>query len=514
MTKTWQVLSVSLVLVLVLTVMPAAAWGEVSPGSEGEAFWQDLEVLVYDEPVEGRIDDQAFTQAWALQSLSADRIRVRVERLKGNLIPDVSIHDFSGNALTRSSADDTRAAALIRDYKLPGAGQYQIVVGRDRGESGETIGAYRLTVQVLGLGIDHPNNTAVVGAVEYDLPVNGEITPDHWQHIYTLNGQAGDLVRVTAVRQDGTLMPRVELQDINEQALANGYADDTGVTAAFNSYELRTEGQYRVLVYRERGIDGDTTGEYALTVTLLGSGETSARLTVPPATFDDYGDVLQGTITHARWYEEWQFTALAGDLITITVARVPGEENTLKPQVILLGGAAQELRRGSVDSTGAAAAIERYRLSTPGTYTVRVMRDRGKSGTTSGQYELTVNLVGAGQGNPALDPISGAIETRVPVEGEVTHARWADTWTYNGVAGEPLDIIVTRTSGTLVPRIDILDANRQSLRSAQPAATADMAMFQRYQLPANAEYYIVVTRDRGQDGTTTGSYTLIIQPTE
>lgn len=514
MTREWQTVSVSLVLALILAAMPAVAWGAMSSDSPAEILRQATEPLVYGEPVEGSIDNQAFTQAWALESLAADRIRVRVERMDGNLIPDVSIQDFTGNNLTRSGADETRATALVRDYKLPGAGQYQIVVGRDRGESGETTGTYRLTVEVLGVGADHPDNTAVVGTMAYDTPLNGEIIPAHWQHVYTLNGDAGDVIRIIASRQSDTLMPRVELQDVNGQSLTTGYADDLGVNAVTNAYELRAAGEYRVLVYRERAIDGDTVGEYELTVRLFGSGENSARLATPPNVIEDYGEALQGTITHARWYEDWQFTALAGDLITITVTRLPGTGDTLRPQVILLGGASQDLRQGYVDSTGAAATIERYKLGAPGTYTVRVTRDRGKSGVTTGQYELRVDLAGSGVGSPALDAVNGPSDIGVPVEGEITHERWADTWTYSGRAEDRLDVTVTRTSGTLAPRIEILDANRQSLRSAQVAITGDTAVLQRYQLPANAEYYIVVSRDRGQDGMTTGTYSLVIQPSE
>lgn len=515
MTRLWQMVSVSLVLVLVLAAMPPVVRGEVaSPDSVGEAFQQEQDVLVYGEPVEGVIDNQIFTQAWSLESQAADRVQVRVERLDGNLIPDVSLQDLSGNSLSRSGADDTRAVATIRDYKLPGPGNYQVVVGRDRGETGETSGAYRLTVEALGLGVEHPHNTTIVDVVEYDTSVSGEITPEHWQHVYTLTGQTGDIVRITATRESGTLQPRVELQDVNGETLATGYADELGVTAAFNSYELKADGQFRVLVYRDRGIDGGTAGEYTLTARLLGAGEDSASLSAPPTPLEDYDEVQQGTITHARWYEDWQFTALASDLITITVTRLPGADNTLRPQVLVLGGAGQELRRGSVDLSGATAVIDRYKLSTPGAYTVRVLRERGKPGVTTGQYELRVDLLGSGEGSPILAPITGAVENGVPAEGEITHARWADSWTYAGQAGDRLDIVATRTDGTLVPRIEILDANQQSLRSGQVAATGDMASLLQYELPTSAEYYIVVSRDRGQDGATMGAYSLMIQLSE
>ena len=369
-------------------------------------------------------------------------------------------------------------------------------------------------MDVLGLGADHPDSQAIVGVVEFDTPVSGEITPEHWLHIYRLNGGGRGPDRITASRQSGTLLPRVELQDANGQMLGVGNVDELGVTASFGPHELQAGGEYRVLVYRDRGIDGDTVGEYEADGDVAGLRREQHAPGGAAQRPGRLWRVLQGAITPARWYEDWQFTALAGDLITITVNRLPGATNTLRPLVVLLGGAGQEQARGNLGSTGATAAIERYKLATPGTYTIRVTRDRGKGGVTSGQYELLVSLAGSGVGSPVLAPVSGAVETRVPAEGEITNERWADTWTYTGQAGDLVDMVATRTDGTLIPRIDILDANRQPLVSAQIAITGDSASIQRYQLPASAEYFVVVSRDRGQDGVTTGAYSLVIRPSE
>ncbi len=498
-----KAVTLSLLVALLLAALPATT-----------STAQESGTLVYDEPVEGTITDQAFAESWPFEALAADRIRVRAERLDGNLIPDVNVLDLSGKVIARSSgADDTRARALVREFKLPGPGRYEVVVGRDRGETGLTTGSYRLTVELLGLAQDHPDNQVVIGEVAYDTPVSGAISAQHWYHIYTLNGEEGDLVRVMAQRQSGMLMPRVELQDLNGQSLRTGNMNAQGVQASFDSYALPNTGEYRVIVYRERGIDGDTTGAYELTVILMGSGENSARLNVPPNTIEAYGETQQGTITHAQWHEDWTLQAEAADLITIIVTRTPGNNNVLQPQVILQGAAGQDLTRANVDSTGTTATISRYRLAAPGSYTVRVQRDRGKSGATVGEYELRVILEGSGVGSAALQPVTGALETGVPVEGAITNTRWADKWSYTGQADEQIDIEVLRTDGTLVPRIEIVDANGQSLRTASAEQTADSAFLTNYRLPAAAEYFIVVQRDRGQDGTTTGSYSLTISPT-
>src|SRR5688572_28801965 len=76
----------------------------------------DSNVLQYGVPVEGEITNEAFTQTWRLDNVSADRVDIRVERLSGTLVPDLTILDVSGQFLQSSyGADNTRAVAQVLD---------------------------------------------------------------------------------------------------------------------------------------------------------------------------------------------------------------------------------------------------------------------------------------------------------------------------------------------------------------------------------------------------------------
>ena len=500
----------ALVLMLIFLVSGIALAQEATP----ETTTTDTN-LTYSVPVNGEISNEQYTQAWTLQTASADRISVQVERTGGNLIPAIDILDVNGQSIQSSyGADRTSAAAEIEDYTLPIGGTFQVQVGRLDGDTGQTEGTYTLTVVPLGTAEDNPNNTLVIGPVESDSPISGEVTASHWYQRYSFAAQAGDVILVNAKRTSGTLFPEVQVLDANQTQLQIGYTDYTGDFAQIDRLELSGAGTYTVVVTRQNGYRGNTVGTYDLTVSLIGAGENSPMLA--PAAGNDvvYDTPLHGTI-NARWYDDWKLTAQAGDTISLTVtsdAATSDVEGNLQPEVILLGGSGQELQHAYTDNTGAAAMVNRYHMSGPGTYTVRVSRSGGKTGQTSGPYTLLVTLNGTGEGNPALSEPTGEVETGTAVQGQITDAAWQNIWVYQGEAGASIDVIVDRTDGTLVPMVEIQDANGQSLNTAYYERTQDRAVIKGYTLPGAGQYKIRVYRDSEQDGYTSGGYTLLVQP--
>jgi hypothetical protein len=429
--------------------------------------------LSYDVPVSGTIDDSNPTQIWPLETASADRIRVLVERTDGNLIPDVNILDTNGQPLSQSYGPDrTGAVAVIDNFTLPAGGSFQIQVGRYGGETATTTGDYTLTVIPLATAEDNPNNIVPLGEVTVGTPLQGEITNTQWINRYTFNTSASDVLRITAERVSGTLFPEVELLDSNGAPIRTGYMDETGEKAILD-VALTNPGQFTVVVRRARGFTGETTGVYQLTVDLLGAGIGSPVLQAAPQPIQ-YDTPVTGSLVDGRWYEDWQLTAQAGDTISVTIER--GDAGNLIPDVILLGGSGQELRRAYTDGTGARATLDRYQLEVPGTYTIRATRERDINGFTEGAYTLTVTLKGAGDGTPALNEVVGTVENGTAVEGELTDTQWANVWTYTAQAEEVSDIVVNRTEGTLIPRIMIQDVNGQNLREAYPEDTGDVAV--------------------------------------
>lgn len=467
--------------------------------------------LTYTAPVEGEITNAAFAEVWTIETASADRLDVRVERTGGNLIPELVILDSNDQQLTSSyGADQTGAAASISNYTLPGGGTFKVLVQRRDGGTGVTTGKYRLTVTPLATADDNPNNTTPVGEITPGTPVTGEITGAHWYQRYTFTANAGDVIRVTARRTSGTLFPEIEVLDVNGTSINTVFNDyRTGEFATSDNIELAGAGTYTIAVTRSNRFNGDSSGGYELNVTLAAAGEDSPLLAQSAGDIA-YDTDLSGSIT-ARWYEDWTLTTQAGDTITVTTTRKSGN---LQPQVILLGGSGQELTRGYTSGTGDSARIERYTLQGAGTYTVRVSRYNDKGGYTTGDYSLRVNLMGSGVDSPALADLSGTLELGTAADEIITNERWRDTWAFTGKKDDRIDIVVRRTEGTLIPRVQLQDSNGQVLTEAWADQSLDIVRIQGASLPSDGDYRIVVLRDGEQNGYTTGSYEVLVRQAE
>lgn len=462
--------------------------------------------LTYSVTSEGEITNQAFSQNWTFQTASADRLVIRVQRTGGNLIPEFSLLDSNNQQITSAYTDNTGAFAET-STTLPGKGTFNVVVQRRDGGTGVTTGTYSIVIIPLATADDNPNNTVTLGEITEGSPVTGEITGAQWYHRYTYTAAGKDVIRVTALRTGGSLYPEVEVLDANGTAISNGYNDyRTGESALIDYFELPAAGDYTIAVTRANRAGGETAGNYSLSVTTLGLGEDNPTLAVTDGEIQ-YDTEIKGEL-NAKWYDDYTLTTDAGDTITVIAKR---SGSNLVPELRLLGGSGQELTYGYTGGDGTTATISRYQLEGSGTYTVRVLRSSGKTGWTSGGYSLLVKLDGSGVGSARLADLSGAIERDQEVTEVITNERWADRWTFVAKANQPIDITVTRTEGTLIPRLSVLDSNGQELTSAYYGAAWDSAEIAGYAPPGDGTYTIVVFRDSEQNGLTTGSYKLEVK---
>ncbi|MCA0454172.1 MAG: hypothetical protein LCI00_09390 [Chloroflexi bacterium] len=508
-------LKISVLVLLLLGLNSTVFAQEATPEPSGKATAAaptDYN-LTYSVTVESEITNETFSEEWTLMTASADRLMVQVERTSGNLLPDVSILDANKQQIAQSyGPDQTGAGAEIANFTLPTAGTFTVLVQRANGGTGITTGGYTLLVTPLATAQDNPNNTISLGEVTAGTPINGELTATQWYQRYTYNAAGEDVIRVVANRTSGTLYPEVEILDVNDSVLQTGYVDySRGDAAQINYYELAQAGTYTIVITRDRRFNGNTVGTYQLDVTLLGAGESNPMMAQPMGAVE-YDTPLTGEIG-AQWYQDWTLTTTAADVLSLTVNRTSGN---LQPEVILLGGSGQELTHGYTESTGDHALIDHYTLTGPGTYTVRVSRSQGKRGFTTGGYSLTIALNGTGADSDSLAEPSGAIENTQEQTGTITHAKWANTWTYSGTQGDVIDISVARGSAltdTLIPYVDIRDSNGQVIRTGYPGDSRDTAEITSFTLPGTGTYQIVVYRDRNQDGYTVGDYTLSVEPT-
>jgi uncharacterized protein (DUF2141 family) len=469
------------------------------------AVAQGGKTVKYDTPVESEISDANFSESWTLDVQAKDRVSITVDRTGGTLVPRVELRDSNNQRVAGADYDETGASATISYVDFPGPGTYTVFVSRWQDEDGKTTGNYKLTVALLGTAEDSPALKLNPSAIEFDKPATGELTNARWKEGWTFSATAKDVVTITAARTDGTVRPQLDLLDSSGNSITQGYLGPTGDSAKIAHYKLPGPGQYTVVVLRENKRDGKSAGKYSLTVALDGAGPERPELNTPqgPVTNDA---TVNGTLTNAKWIDVWTLDAQAKDDVLITATRTDGN---LMPVVYLFGANNQEIQRGYPRDDGDSAQIETV-LPGPGKYEVRVARTDNENGLTTGKYELSVALQGAGEDSPAFKTSAGEVQIGTPVKGTLTNAKWQDSWSFNAQTADPLNIVVRRTSGTLIPNFKILGANQQEITSASADSTLAQAGFDQRQLPGPGQYTIVVYRYNGTRGATSGGYELSI----
>lgn len=340
--------------------------------------------------------------------------------------------------------------------------------------------------------------------VTYDTPVEGQITDAAFEELWTLTAPGKDIIRITAERTGGTLAPRVELRDGNGQRLAGAEVDYTYATAAVREMTLPSAGTYTVAVSRYNTENGKTSGNYKLTVALLGAGEDNPSVKAQPKPIE-YDKPANGELTHARWMEGWTFTAPGKDTVTVTAKRLDG---TLWPELILQDGSGNAINRAS-SYRDTASIIDHFTLPGPGQYTVVVKRYGDQGGGTVGKYSVLVALNGAGEDRPDLNKPQGAIKYDSTMSGELTNGKWADVWTLDAQSKDHLLLTMTRIDGNLIPEIILFGANNQEIQRARADESFAEAQLD-VRLPGPGKYTVRAQRQDGSAAYSSGKYELAV----
>ncbi|MEP7286103.1 MAG: PPC domain-containing protein [Chloroflexota bacterium] len=339
----------------------------------------------------------------------------------------------------------------------------------------------------------------------YDTPVTGQITDAAVQDSWTLTVPAKDRLSLTVDRVDGTLVPKVELYDSDKKLIANADNDNTFARATIKTFKLPAPGNYTVVVGRYKDKDGKTSGNYTLTAALLGAG--LERPEIYKLIFKPIHDgPVQGTITNAQWIESWRLNSHTSGHILIEATRIDGN---LIPTLAIFGPNNQEIQRVAAEPEGDRAVLD-VTLANTSEYEIRVARTGNEDGTTTGKYGLTVTELGIGTDDASLSIIEGLLKIDTPKKGMLINARWADRWGINLTEASSLTITATRTSGTLIPLIKVMDMTGKELITGTADETFTTAVISNYAFPAPGQYLIMIQRADGTAGGTEGGYELTV----
>ncbi len=280
--------------------------------------------------------------------------------------------------------------------------------------------------------------------ISYGETLTGEIDDQHYGHAYFFCGSEGDEIEVTMTATSGNLQPLVQLADAGGTTLRENYAQ-LGRTASI-SYTLPETGWYVIGTTRVGFANGTSSGGFSVTLNVAGGMAAAPEPTspvIPLPTLPDgsqptqlsYGDTYWGTIDDSNPYQWFAFGGGQGDQVTISVEAVSGD---LIPH-LQLGDANLNLIDEAIGSPTQRRVTLNFTPPETGWYLIGVSRAGGETGTTSGDYMLTL------QGTPSqVQPLG--VPTTVPTPQTGGGLQIILSWT----APADLDLQVQEPDGTLI----------------------------------------------------------------
>jgi hypothetical protein len=222
----------------------------------------------------------------------------------------------------------------------------------------------------------------------------------------------------------------------------------------------------------------------------------------------EYGDTVEGEITSDEPYFIYSFEGSEGDVVTISLVDT-SRDDTLDPLVILFDEDNIEIVRN--DDAGSDdlpdnfdSLIDQFELPADGTYYIVATRFGEFTGTSEGDFELTLDG-GEGDGSESgsydIDDAE-SIEYGDTVDGEVTDDEPFVVYSFEGSEGDVVTITMIDTSDddTLDPQVILLDADGNEITRNDDAETdADLSdnfdsQITEFELEEDGTYFIVATR--------------------
>lgn len=345
--------------------------------------------LRYGDTVINEINDATPRVYYTFRARRGDIINVSMQRISGNL--DTYLQIATSSALVIAENDDIPASgtldAMINGLVIEEDGLYVIIASRFGQEAGRSSGGFYLVLEEAadsGLG----NSIAAALPITEDIPVEGEITAEHFTRYYRFEARANDLVSVSMQRLDGTVDAYLALlNEAGTELVANDDSEGSQ-NAAIQNFLVPADGVYYIVATRYEREAGQTTGRYRLTFSRVGNASDN----LPQDTrFIPYGSTLTGRIDDTTPEVLYAFYGQVGETITVAMTRGDGD---LDPVVAILDASQQVLISNDDSDGGQNARIERYTLPATGLYYVRASRFSGEGQPpTRGSYILVLAQV-------------------------------------------------------------------------------------------------------------------------
>lgn len=232
-----------------------------------------------------------------------------------------------------------------------------------------------------------------------------------------------------------------------------------------------------------------------------------------------YGDVVQGVLSNANYYEVWTFAGNKGDHVQILMQ---GDGN-LDPYLGLLDAAGEQVLAEDDDSGGNSNAYIELTLPATADYVIIATRYGFDTGTSAGRYTLalqgntgTTNVSNTTTGPQEVSPgvfYMGDLTLGQPVMGSLSDAAYAQIYSVELQAGVEFVAVMYAAEGSLLDPYLIVateggDVLAEDDDSGVQAEGGKFDALVQLTIPQDGVYLVAATRSGIDVGKSSGDYVL------
>ncbi|MGJ3238791.1 MAG: PPC domain-containing protein [Anaerolineae bacterium] len=344
--------------------------------------------LQYGVPITNTITNTQPRLFFTFEASEGDIINLSMVRSSGSLDPYVQLLDPNRFLVAENDDSNGGQNSRIQAFVVDTTGTYIVVATRYGQAAGNSAGSFVLTVEEAsnsGLG----NSRFSPAGIAFNQTRTGELTDALYERFYVFEGRRDQIISINMTRTEfaGQLDAYLVLANAQFQTLIEDDDSGEGSSAQISNYRLPENGLYYIIATRFQRAEGETFGEYTLTLTDEGSAFTGVPEGIPRLL---YGTSLEDTLTNDDAESLFAFWGTAGERVIITMDRTEGNLDSV---LELLD--AQQLRMFRDDDGGFEnnARLD-VTLDYTGVYYIRALRFDGTTGNdTTGTYRLNLTRI-------------------------------------------------------------------------------------------------------------------------
>lgn len=347
--------------------------------------------LQYGIPVTDTITNTQPQIYYTFQANAGDILTIEMVRSSGTLDPVLQIVDSNRFLIAENDdADGDTRNSRIENLIIQETGTYIIVATRYGESTGESVGSF---VLIIGEGANSGlgNNRQSPQVIFLNQTIQAEITEEQYQRYYQFTAERDQIVTITLDRASfrGQLDAYLILTNAGYLSLIENDDGGSGTNARIASFRIPATGQYNIIATRFGRSEGDSHGEFNLTLQDNGFAFDGVVSDIPRLL---YGTTLQDVISDNDSDSLYVFWGTIGDIVTISMDKTTGD---LDAVLELLDNNQVRMLRDDDSGANQNARIERYILTYTGVHFIRASRyeGSGRPTNTTGGFNLSLSRI-------------------------------------------------------------------------------------------------------------------------